>query len=143
MTVKDLLHALDTHPDELMHWMLPDRSFVPVHYHITEVGRMQKDFVDCGGTVRSTASCILQVWVATDLDHRLRTTKLASIIRIAARLLQSDELAVEVEYEKDVLSQYPIGGIESTPSGLLFSLGSKHTACLAPDACGVGGTGCC
>ena len=143
MTVKEFRAALAGNPGATMHWMLPDKSFVPVHYHITEVGRVQKDFVDCGGTVRSTKACVLQVWVANDVDHRLETTKLASIMDIAAPLLQSDELPVEVEYEEGVISQYPIGGMEVTPSRLLFYLGFKHTACLAPEKCKVGDTGCC
>ena len=123
--------------------MLPDKSFVPAHYHITEVGRVRKDFIDCGGTVRSTTSCVLQVWVADDRDHRLETTKLAGIMGVAAGLLGSDDLPVEVEYEEGVISQYPIGGMEVTPSGLLFHLGTKHTACLAPEKCKVGDSGCC
>ena len=143
MTVKDFCRLLDANPDVKMHWMLPDKSFVPAHYHITEVGRLQKDFIDCGGTVRSTKSCLLQVWVANDVDHRLQTTKLAAIMRVAGPLLQSEELPVEVEYEDGVISQYPIGGMEITPAGLLFSLGTKHTACLAPETCKVGESGCC
>ncbi len=143
MTVKEFCRALEGSPGVKMHWMLPDKSFVPAHYHITEVGKLRKDFIDCGGTVRSTTACLLQVWVAQDLDHRLETTKLASIMRIAEPLLGSVELPVEVEYEEGVISQYPIGGMEVTPSGLLFYLGTKHTACLAPEKCGVGGTGCC
>lgn len=143
MTVKEFCRTLHDHPGMMMHWMLPDKAFVPAHYHITEVGKLQKDFIDCGGTVRSTTACLLQVWVAQDLDHRLETTKLAAIMRIAEPLLGSDELPVEVEYEEGMISQFPIGGVEVTPSGLLFSLGTKHTACLAPEKCGVDGTGCC
>jgi hypothetical protein len=143
MTVKEFCAALANNPNAKMHWMLPDNSFVPAHYHITEVGRVQKDFIDCGGTVRSTTACVLQVWVANDVDHRLESSKLASIMDVAAPLLQSDELPVEVEYEEGVISQYPIGGMEVTPSGLLFYLGTKHTACLAPEKCKVGDTGCC
>ncbi len=143
MTVKEFRTALADNPGAKMHWMLPDNSFVPSHYHITEVARVQKDFIDCGGTVRSTKACVLQVWVANDVDHRLETTKLASIMEIAAPLLQSDELPVEVEFEQGVISQYPVGGMEVTPSGLLFHLGTKHTACLAPEKCKVGDTGCC
>lgn len=45
--------------------------------------------------------------------------------------------------EEGVISQYPIGGMEVTPSGLLFYLGKKHTACLASEKRGVGGTSCC
>ena len=143
MTVGEFRQLLDAHPGVHMHWMLPDRSFVPVHYHITEVGRIQKDFVDCGGTVRSTTSCVLQVWVADDVDHRLDSGKLAAILRTAAPLLRSDDLPVEVEYEDGVVSQYPVGGVEVTPAGLLVTLGTKHTACLAPEKCKVGDTGCC
>jgi len=143
MTVAQFSALLAAHPGTRMHLMLPDRSFVPAHYHITEVGRVRKDFIDCGGTVRSFASCVLQVWVANDQDHRLDTTKLAKIVEIARPLLGSDDLPVEIEYEDRVVSQYPIGGVELTPAGILFSLGTKHTACLAPEKCGVDGTGCC
>jgi len=86
---------------------------------------------------------VLQVWGANDLDHRLETTKLAGIMGVAAGLLGSDDLPVEVEYEEGVISQYPVGGMEVTPSGLLFHLGTKHTACLAPEKCKVGDSGCC
>jgi len=143
MNVNEVQNLLAAHPGEKMHFMLPDKSFVPAHFHITEVGRVQKDFIDCGGTVRSATTCLVQVWVAHDVDHRLETTKLAKIIEIAQPLLGSDQLPVEIEYEGDAISQYPLGGAESTPAGLLFYLGSKHTACLAPEKCGVGGTGCC
>jgi hypothetical protein len=143
MNVNELHNLLAAHPGEKMHFMLPDKSFVPAHFHITEVGRVQKDFIDCGGTVRSATTCLLQVWVAHDVAHRLETTKLAKIIEIAQPLLGSDQLPMEIEYEGEAISQYPLGGAESTPSGLLFYLGSKHTACLAPEKCGVGGTGCC
>ena len=100
MTVKEFCRALDSNPDVKMHWMLPDKSFVPAHYHITEVGKIQKDFIDCGGTVRSTTACVLQVWVANDVDHRLESTRLLSIMRIATPLLRADDLPMEVEYEQ-------------------------------------------
>ena len=143
MNVKEFRALLDAHPGVRMHLMLPDKSFVPAHYHITEVGRVQKDFIDCGGTVRSLTSCVLQVWVANDQEHRLESSKLAKIMAIAQPLLASDDLPVEVEYEDRVVSQYPVGGAEMTPAGILFYLGTKHTACLAPETCGVDGTECC
>lgn len=140
MTVADLERALGAHPDARLHLMLPGGEFVPAHFHITEVGRVQKDFVDCGGTVRATTACVLQVWVATDTDHRLSAGKLAGIMKVAAPLLKADALPVEVEYETSAVSQYPVAGVEVTPGGLLVHLGSKHTECLAPDRCGVS---CC
>ena len=145
MTVGEFQTVLSRNPAAALHLMLPDGDFVPAHFHVTEVGRVQKEFIDCGGTSRSTVSCLLQVWVARDTTHRLTAGKLADILRLAAPVLKSDALPVEVEYEGTVVSQFPVAAAEVTPSGVLFHLGTKHTDCLAPDRCGVGpaGTGCC
>jgi hypothetical protein len=140
MIVKDFYEILKSNPNNKMHWMLPDNSFVPQHYHITEVGKVQKDFIDCGGTVRSKKTCLIQIWVANDTDHRLETNKLASILEMAMDLVGSN-LEIEVEYEDQVISQYPLSNVEMTPSGILFYLGKNHTACLAPEKCGL--KGCC
>lgn len=145
MNVGQFQALLAKYPNAALHLLLPDGDLVPAHFHVTEVGRVQKDFIDCGGTTRSVTSCVLQVWVAKDTDHLLSAAKLAGILSMAAPLLKSDALPVEVEYESGVVSQYPLGGAEVTPSGLLFHLGTKHTDCLAPDRCGVGpnASGCC
>ncbi|HXD89224.1 MAG TPA: DUF6428 family protein [Urbifossiella sp.] len=65
--------------------------------------------------------------------------------RVAAPLLKSADLPVEVEYENGVVSQFPVTAAEVTPSGVLLHLGTKHTACLAQDRCGVGAAdaACC
>lgn len=141
MTLDAFLAVLADNPAAAIHLMLPDGDFVPDHFHVTEVGRVQKDFIDCGGTVRSSAACVLQVWVADDTDHRLDTTKLAGIVRLAAPLLKAADLPVEVEYEDGRVSQFPVSAAEVTPAGVLLHLGTKHTACLAPDRCGVGPAG--
>lgn len=140
MTLDDLVRSLDENPAAALRLMLPDGSFVPDHFHVTEVGRVQKDFIDCGGTVRSMTTCALQVWVAGDTDHRLDAVKLAKIVRLAAPLLKSERLPVEVEYESGVVSQYPLTAAEVTPAGIVLHLGTKHTACLALDLCGIGVT---
>ncbi|MFO0847590.1 MAG: DUF6428 family protein [Gemmataceae bacterium] len=137
MTLDAFVAVMKDNPGAALHLMLPDGSFVPAHFHVTEVGRVQKEFIDCGGTARSTTACVLQVWVADDTQHRLDTTKLAKIIQIGTPLFPSMNLPVEVEYENGLVSQYPVGGAEVTPSGVLLHLGSKHTACLAQDRCGV------
>ena len=145
MNLEAFARVLAENPAAPLHLMLPDGSFVPAHFHVTEVGRVQKDFIDCGGTVRSSTACVLQVWVAQDTDHRLDTTKLAGILRLAAPLLKTADLPVEVEYEDGRVSQFPVSAAEVTPSGVLLHLGAKHTACLAPDRCGVDASGpsCC
>ena len=145
MNVREFQAALSNNPEAALHMMLPSGDFVPAHFHVTEVGRVQKDFIDCGGTTRSAVSCLLQVWVAHDTAHRLTAGKLAGVMRLAAPLLKSDAMPVEVEYEGEAVSQFPVAAAEVTPGGILFHLGIKHTDCLAPDTCGVGpaGTGCC
>ena len=59
------------------------------------------------------------------------------------QVLKADELAVEVEYKSTTTAHYPIELADVTPSGLLFTLGTNHTACLAPEKCGIGTSGCC
>ena len=71
MIAKHLTQILDRHPDAPLHLMLPSGEFVPDHFHVTEIGCVQKHFIDCGGTPRRSGSCLLQVWTAHDLDHRL------------------------------------------------------------------------
>lgn len=137
LSLEQFAAVLAAHPAVTIHLILPDRSLVPAHFHVTEVGRVQKDFVDCGGTVRHVSSCVLQVWVANDLDHRLDTTKLASILRQGEALFPTKSVPVEVEYDNGLISQYPVREVEISPAGLILNLGSKHTACLAPDRCGV------
>lgn len=151
MNVGQLRTTLTSAPDSGLHLMLPSGEFVPPHFHVTEIGRVRKDFIDCGGTTRTSLTCLLQVWVAADVDHRLTTTKLAGILELARPLLESDDLPVEIEYEGDVVAQYPLSEAESTPAGVLLHLGIKHTDCLAKDRCGIPvagetcspGAGCC
>lgn len=137
MELIQLLDILKNHPDRSMRIILPTGTSIPAHFHVTEVGHIQKRFVDCGGTLRSSASCLLQVWVANDLDHRLDSTKLSKIIDKGLGLFDNQQVPVEIEYEQGVLSQYPLQSIEIDDSGLVLHVASKHTACLAPDKCRV------
>lgn len=139
MNVQKFNQLLADNPDVGLYVMLPSGEFVPDHFHITEVGRVEKQFIDCGGTRKEAISCVLQVWVANDKDHRLQSTKLGKIMNVAAPLLAGD-LPLVVEYGSDTVSQYPVGDVEVTPKGLLLVLGSKPTACLAPEKCGVKGS---
>jgi hypothetical protein len=71
MNVSQMNQILAGGGDASLHFMLPSGEFVPSHFHVTEVGRVQKSFIDCGGTRRDAASCVLQLWTAHDVDHRL------------------------------------------------------------------------
>lgn len=141
MRVSHFDRLLRQHATDQLRFALPDGTLVPAHFHVTEVGRVEKRFIDCGGTRRTEAACVLQVWVADDRDHRLAAGKLSGILGLASDLLAGQDLAVEVEFERGVVSQYPVTGSEHQDGLLLFHLGLKHTDCLAKDRCGIPVTG--
>lgn len=145
MIFKELTEILDQHQEAELYIMLPSGNLIPEHFHVTEVGRVQKKFIDCGGTFRETTSCLLQTWTAHDIDHRLVAGKLAKILNLGHNTLDLNELSVEIEYGSDVASQYEIAEVKVISKGLLFLLNSKRTDCLAPDKCGVNQctVGCC
>ena len=116
-------------------FVLPTGSKVPPHAHVTEVARMDKRFVDCGGTFRTETICRLQTWFADDTDHRLTAGKLLAILDKSASFLETENLEVDVEHEAPFISQFPISRVEVEGDTLIVELGTKHTACLAEDKC--------
>ena len=149
MTVSEFDRLLREAPGSELRFALPDGTLVPPHFHVTEVGRVAKRFVDCGGTRRTVVACVLQLWVADDRHHRLLAGKLSGILAIAADLLDRQDLPVEVEHERGVVSQYPVTAWERQEGLLLFHTGLKHADCLAKDRCGIpvasegDGSSCC
>ena len=75
MTLCELKSLLADYPDRYFRLRLPDASSVPMSFHITEVGRVQKTFLDCGGQLRERTTCQLQVWVGEDFEHRIETSR--------------------------------------------------------------------
>lgn len=116
---------------ERVDFMLEDGSFVPEHFHVTEIGILDKKFIDCGGTVRQEKVANFQLWDANDYDHRLKPQKLQHIIALSERILEMGDLNVEVEYQSDTIGKYDLGF-----DGSRFLLLAKRTACLAKDNCG-------
>lgn len=151
MKLSEFQAHLFQHPEHTLTFILPDGDLIPAHFHITEAGRVDKSFIDCGATIRRTATCSLQAWVADDLEHRFTPGKLAGVLKVAAPLFLGDDLDVEIEYEDCAISQFPV--LEATIENdvLRFHLGKKHTDCLAKELClpqaasgeGCGTTGCC
>jgi hypothetical protein len=137
MTLHELKILLAGNAGRYFRIRLPDGSGVPVSFHVTEVGRVQKTFLDCGGTLRETVACQLQVWVGQDYDHRIETQKMAAILAKAQPYLSDESVPVEVEYEDRVISQYTISGHEVTEDAVVLELAHKHTECLAPELCGL------
>jgi hypothetical protein len=135
--VKRLKAVLGENPGKGVQLVLPGGEAVPQHFHVTEIGGVRKDFIDCGGTQRVNSTCLIQCWVATDVDHRIGTEKVLKIVEMGAKVLAGDFLPVEIEYEEGVISQYPLDELEVTDEAVVFRLTTKHTDCLAKEKCGI------
>ncbi|MFD0964755.1 DUF6428 family protein [Pseudofulvibacter geojedonensis] len=117
---------------ETIAFELPDGSLVPNHFHVTEVGKISKHFIDCGGTVRKEDVINFQLWNANDYDHRLHPEKLVHIIELSEKTLGLDDLEIEVEYQSETIGKYGLSF-----NGKNFLLTNLHTDCLAKDNCGI------
>jgi hypothetical protein len=137
MKLSELKSLLTKHSECSFRLALPDGNSVPVSFHVTEVGRLQKTFLDCGGKPRETVTCQLQIWVGEDYEHRIETGKMASILHKAKSILPDESVPVEIEYEDRVISQYTIEGYNLTDEAVILTLAHKHTECLAPELCGL------
>jgi hypothetical protein len=112
--------------------VLPNGDLVPAHFHVTEVGHVQKHFIDCGGKLRTEEKVNFQLWEANDYDHRLHPEKLVHIIELSEEKLNIPDKQIEVEYQGETIGKY---GLEV--KGNTFHLTTTNTACLALDACGI------
>ncbi len=135
------VRLLEANPKASLSFELPSGEIVPPHFHLTEVGRVHKTFIDCGGTKREAISCQLQLWSANDFDHRLAAGKLLKIMEMAAPLLDRIRSPSRWNTEKNVASIYTIGDVVNAFGVIRVSLLGKQTDCLAKDKCGV--AGCC
>ncbi len=117
---------------EKVDFILENGQTVPKHFHVTEVGIVRKNFIDCGGTVRTEQKANFQLWNATDYDHRLEPSKLLNIIHLSEQILGLQDLEIEIEYQADTIGKYGLEYQNGT-----FVLTSTQTACLAFDSCGI------
>ena len=113
-------------------FQLPNGSLVPPHFHVTEVGKITKHFIDCGGVVRKEEVVNFQLWNANDYNHRLHPEKLIQIIEIAEQNLGIENLEIEVEYQGQTIEKFGLAF-----DGTNFNLTTKQTDCLAKDKCEV------
>ena len=125
--IKEILPALDN-----VEFQLADGTFVPEHFHVTEVGQISKNFIDCGGVIRHEKTVNFQLWNADDYEHRLKPGKLLHIIQLSEEKLGIEDVEIEVEYQSSTIGKYDLDF-----NGKTFVLKNKTTACLAQDGCGI------
>jgi hypothetical protein len=126
--IKKILKSIDS-----IGFQLPNGTLVSSHFHVTEVGKVTKDFIDCGGKVRNETVINFQLWEQNDYDHRLHPEKLSNIIELSEKMFSFEDLEIEVEYQ----GEETIGKYNLDFDGINFLLTSKVTACLALEACGI------
>jgi hypothetical protein len=147
MTVAEFRAALLAQPGLALRFRLPTGGLTPIHVHLTEVARVEKRFIDCGGTVRTQASARLQLWTADDTDHRVDCAKAAQVLERGTVLLGSTDLPLEVEHDFPLLTVFPVVGSIVEDGARVFLLGTLKTDCLAPEICTPKacqpGSGCC
>ena len=117
---------------ENVSFKLPNETYVPEHFHVTEVGLITKNFIDCGGTVRQETKVNFQLWEANDFEHRLKPQKLLNIIELSEKVLNIGDEEIDVEYQSQTIGKY---GLDY--DGKDFILTNKMTDCLAQDQCGI------
>jgi len=137
MKLNELKAALARCPESNLRFVLPNGESVPPHAHVTEVARIEKRFIDCGGTLRNDLMCRLQTWTSNDYEHRLTAGKLLGILNKAGSFLATDDMEVDIEHEVQFISQFPLDSVALDGSQLVLKLTERHTACLAMDKCGV------
>ncbi|MBL7705506.1 MAG: hypothetical protein JNM21_08135 [Taibaiella sp.] len=125
--IKEILPKLEN-----VTFQLENGTFVPEHFHVTEVGQITKNFIDCGGVIRTEKVVNFQLWNADDFEHRLKPTKLLNIIKLSEEKLGIEDAEIEVEYQNETIGKYDLEF-----NGTTFVLKNKTTACLAQDACGI------
>lgn len=130
MKLSDIKQILPTL--ENVEFQLENGTFVPEHFHVTEVGMITKNFIDCGGVIRNEKVVNFQLWNANDLEHRLKPGKLLNIIQLSEDKLGIEDREIEVEYQSETIGKYDLEF-----DGKTFVLKNKTTACLAQDACGI------
>jgi len=125
--VKSALEKLET-----IGFQLPNGELVPNHFHVTEIGKIAKNFIDCGGAVRKEEVANFQLWNANDYNHRLHPEKLLNIIELSEKILEIGDLEIEVEYQSETIGKF---GLDF--DGTHFLLTTKQTDCLAKNRCGI------
>lgn len=125
--IKNILSTLEN-----VAFVLENGNPVPEHFHVTEIGLITKNFIDCGGTIRNEKTINFQLWNANDFEHRLKPKKLLDIISLSEKTLGIEDFEIEVEYQTETIGKYDLDF-----NGENFLLLNKKTACLASDQCGV------
>lgn len=115
-----------------LHFVQLNGKKIPSHFHITELGRSTKHFLDCGGKERIDSVATMQLWTSIDFHHRLKAEKVLKIMDKTQRLFEGEDPELEIEFQQETIGRYGLKWNDGE-----FHLVALHTDCLAKDNCGI------
>ena len=149
LSYQEFISLLQKNSDLLLTFYLPDKQKISEHFHLTEVGFVQGNFVDCGGVGRIEKSVQLQLWLGKDKAHFINPEAFLKILKIVeqknpdATSYYNKKLLIE--YDHGTVIRYEIGSYQIRNGYLEFFLTSQKTECRAMSraACGQKQSACC
>jgi hypothetical protein len=149
MLFQEFKQITQNNPAKEIKIYLPNGEIIPEHFHLTDIGTIAHNFIDCGGVVGSNSWVQIQLWVADDKDHRITTTTISKIITASEKILQnSDSEEIVIEYQhSDSATKYNVVNI-NVGDNITINLGVINTTCLEiernpnTDKCG-NNSSCC
>src|SRR5437764_14804319 len=99
MTLRSLQNALEANPGRFPRFVLPNGDYIPAHAHVTEVGYVVRNFIDCGGLTGKEEKVVLQTHLGSDDDHRLRSDRFSKIMQLGNHVMTNTALHAYFEYE--------------------------------------------
>lgn len=151
MKLHELLAALKESSATSTRFVLPDGDYIPAHAHVTEVGHVVRNFIDCGGVIGKEEKVLLQTHVGDDAEHRLTSDRFSKILQLGDRVIPNANLDVDVEYDCCVVAHYPIAAVRAEGEHLDLMLQRGRTQCRARerretkmgDTCCATAAACC
>ena len=107
-------------------FVLPSGKKIPSHLHITEIGIIQKQYVDCGGNLRLENLINMQLWYSNDKNHKIEPAKILKIIERSDKLLKFQDDEIQIEYQQDTVCKFNL----KFSGDITFKLIKTFTDCL-------------
>ncbi|WP_261664330.1 DUF6428 family protein [Deinococcus sp. Marseille-Q6407] len=141
LSTAEVLDALRVQPQRPLEFWLHGERLVPAGYHLTEIGAVSTEAVDCGGRVDRWRETVFQLMDGTpeEAERGFMTTRKALAIydRVVGQITLDPAAPVRFEYgnlSRPAL-RYGVERLEQTDERLTVHLSLPGVQCKAGDAC--------
>lgn len=145
LSTAQFVEALRVQPQRPLEFWLDGARLVPAGYHLTEIGAVKVEAVDCGGAVNRWRETVFQLMDGTpaEAERGFMTTRKALAIyeRVAGKIKLDESAPARLEYgnlTRPAL-RYGIARLELRPERLTVHLSLPGVQCKAGDVCGLPG----